>query len=167
MANSSWTNPRFLPRAKKQISVDDIGRISLEPIIAIEGDVGGPAFRRILCIKTSRGTEDELLAETEEQLAVERTERLEQWSQSLTEKVEKLDGIVYRIWKDLKALVSDKHRHAEAGIRLVRFPPLRRAFGFSHPTAGIRRRKAYSFFRPFTCCLSLLLISSLFCSSCS
>ena len=114
MANSSWTNPRFLPRAKKQISVDDIGRISLEPIIAIEGDVGGPAFRRILCIKTSRGIEDELLAETREQLAVEWTEGLEQWNQALTEKVEKLDRIVYRIWKDPEAAGIVKHRHSQA-----------------------------------------------------
>ena len=80
MANSSWLNPRSLPRGKKPIPVN------LQPIIAIEGDVGDPVFRRILCIKTSRGTEDELLAETQEQLAVERTERLGQWSQALTEK---------------------------------------------------------------------------------
>ena len=37
----------------------------------------------------------------------------------------------------------------------------------THPTAGTRGRKAYPFFRPFTCCLSLLLISSLVCSTCS
>jgi hypothetical protein len=114
MANSSWLNPRSLPRGKKQISVDDVGHISLEPIIAVEGDAGDPVFRWILCIKTSRGTEDELLAETQEQLAVERTERLEQWSQSLTEKVEKLDRIVYRIWKDLEEKGIVKHRHSQA-----------------------------------------------------
>ena len=41
-------------------------------------------------------------------------EELEQRMQALTEKVEKLDRIVYRLWKDLKAIVNDKYRQQEA-----------------------------------------------------
>jgi hypothetical protein len=35
-------------------------------------------------------------------------EALEQRIQALTEKVEKLDRIVYRLWKDRKAVVNDR-----------------------------------------------------------
>jgi hypothetical protein len=41
-------------------------------------------------------------------------EELEQRMQALTEKVEKLDRIVYRLWKDLKVIVNDKYRQQEA-----------------------------------------------------
>jgi hypothetical protein len=34
--------------------------------------------------------------------------------EALELKVEKLDRIVYRLWKDLKAIVNSKHRQAEA-----------------------------------------------------
>jgi hypothetical protein len=34
--------------------------------------------------------------------------------EALELKVEKLDRIVYRLWKDLKALMSDKYRAKEA-----------------------------------------------------
>ena len=44
----------------------------------------------------------------------EQTERLEQWSQALTEKVEKLDRIVYRLWRDLKALVNEEYHRKQA-----------------------------------------------------
>ena len=40
-------------------------------------------------------------------------EGLEQRVQALTEKVEKLDRIVYRLWKDLKALVNDQYHSKE------------------------------------------------------
>ena len=39
----------------------------------------------------------------------ERKERI----QALTEKVEKLDRIVYRLWKDLKAIVNSIHRQSD------------------------------------------------------
>ena len=41
-------------------------------------------------------------------------EELEQRMQALTEKVEKLDRIVYRLWKDFKVIVNDKYRQQEA-----------------------------------------------------
>ena len=41
-------------------------------------------------------------------------EELEQRMQALTEKVEKLDRIVYRLWKDFKVIVNDKYRQEEA-----------------------------------------------------
>jgi hypothetical protein len=44
----------------------------------------------------------------------EQTERLEQWSQALIEKVEKLDRIVYRLWRDLKALVNEEYHRKQA-----------------------------------------------------
>ncbi len=42
-------------------------------------------------------------------------EELEQRMQALTEKVEKLDRIVYRLWKDLKlkAVVNEKHHQPD------------------------------------------------------
>ena len=40
----------------------------------------------------------------------EREERI----QALTEKVEKLDRIVYRLWKDLKAVMNDRYHRNEA-----------------------------------------------------
>jgi archaellum component FlaC len=43
-----------------------------------------------------------------------RVPQLEQRVQALSEKVEKLDRIVYRLWKDLKALVNDTYRQKEA-----------------------------------------------------
>ena len=91
-------------------------------------------------------------------------EELEQQVRLITEKVEKLDRIVYRIWKDLEAQGIVKPRQPAGRSDS---PPLCGEFGVPYPTPGIRGRKAYSFFRPFTCCLSFLLISSLFCSTCS
>ena len=44
----------------------------------------------------------------------EQTERLEQWCQALIEKVEKLDRIVYRLWRDLKALVNEEYHRKQA-----------------------------------------------------
>ena len=40
-------------------------------------------------------------------------EALEERVQALTEKVEKLDRIVYRLWKDLKAVVNDTYHSKE------------------------------------------------------
>jgi archaellum component FlaC len=41
-------------------------------------------------------------------------QELEERVQALSEKVEKLDWIVYRLWRDLKAVVNDIHRQPEA-----------------------------------------------------
>ena len=45
---------------------------------------------------------------------MDKQEELEERVQALTEKVEKLDRIVYRIWKDLKAIVNDRSHQKEA-----------------------------------------------------
>jgi hypothetical protein len=48
-----------------------------------------------------------------EVMTLDEHEELEERVQALTEKVEKLERIVYWIWKDLKGIVNNRHRQAE------------------------------------------------------